>query len=420
MSKKSKFILLVFSVIFLFTGVQAQKNTYSPYSRFGIGDIPKEGFGRNRAMGGIGIGLRDANHLNYLNPAANSAQDTMSFLFTTGIGGNTMTLASNEGNHSVSNVTLSHLAIGFPISRWWKTNFGLVPYSQMGYKLMHVDLQSDHYFEGEGGINQFFFGNAWQLTRNISAGVNVSYLFGSLSQNRDLTFHQRENMFAVKSKYRAIVGDFHFKYGLQFSDRLLEEYHYTLGVTYENKTPLSTKEDWVIINELSTSSGPVRDTVMNLIATASHIDLPSSYGVGFSFGRDNKFLFGADYSLREWSETSFLGQQSDSLVNSSSFKLGGQYIPDHTDFRNFLNRIHYRAGIHYTETYLSLGGHQLKDYGITLGVGIPYGNTRSSFNFAMDIGRRGTKDFNLIQENYIMFNFSLSLYDFWFFQRRYE
>ena len=95
-------------------------------------------------------------------------------------------------------------------------------------------------------------------------------------------------------------------------------------------------------------------------------------------------------------------------------------MPDHTDFRNFLNRIHYRAGVHYTDTYLSLGGHQLKDYGITLGVGIPYGNTRSTFNFAMDIGRRGTKDFNLIQENYIMFNFSLSLYDFWFFQRRYE
>jgi hypothetical protein len=47
-------------------------------------------------MGGIGFGLRDANHINYLNPAANSAQDTMSFIFSTGISGNTMQLASNR------------------------------------------------------------------------------------------------------------------------------------------------------------------------------------------------------------------------------------------------------------------------------------------------------------------------------------
>ena len=140
MSIKSKTILLIFSAFIIATGLQAQTNTYSPYSRFGIGDIAKKGFGRNQALGGIGFGLRDRNHLNYLNPAGNSAQDTMSFIFSTGVSGNTMQLQSNEGSHNVHNVTLSHLALGFPVTRWWKTSLGLVPYSHMGYKLIDVDL----------------------------------------------------------------------------------------------------------------------------------------------------------------------------------------------------------------------------------------------------------------------------------------
>ncbi len=420
MSDKSKYILLIISVSFIFTGIQAQKNTYSPYSRFGIGDIAREGFSRNHAMGGIGLGLRDANHINYQNPAANSAQDTMSFIFSTGISGNTLQLEGVEGSHSFTNITLSHLAIGFPLSRWWKTGFGLVPYSRMGYDIIDVDLQSEQYYKGSGGINQFYFGNAWKISNNLSAGINLSYLFGSLTQDRTLLFPLSENTFSVTSQSRAIVGDFHIRYGLQYTNSFRDQYHYTLGVIYENKTPLKTDQDWLIINELSTPSGPVRDTVLNYIADKSHIDLPARYGFGASFGRHDKFLVGADYSFQQWSETNFLDQQRDSLVNSSSFNIGAQFIPDHTDFRSLWRRINYRVGFHYSNTYLQLRDHQLKDYGITLGIGIPYGNNKTTFNFSMDIGRRGTRDSDLIQENYIMFNLSLSLYDFWFFQRRFE
>ncbi|MFP4366138.1 MAG: hypothetical protein ACLFQA_03490 [Bacteroidales bacterium] len=422
MSKKTNTIILVLSAFLLLTDISAQNNTYSPYSRFGIGDIAKNPFGRNMALGGTGFGLRDPNHINYLNPASNSAQDTMSFIFSTGITGNTMQLSTNEASHNVNNVTLSHLAIGFPVARWWKTNIGLTPYSQMGYNIIDVDLSQDseHYYDGSGGINQFFFGNAVNITNNISAGINISYLFGTLNQNRELQFPMADDKFSVNSTSRSMVGDLHFRYGLQYSSSIRENYRYTLGVIYENKTPLRTSQDWLIINQLSTESGQVRDTIQHLTGSESSIELPANIGIGVSFARNNKFLVGADYSFQNWSETSFLDQQQDSLVNSSTFSMGAQYIPDHTDFRNYLNRIQYRLGFHYTNTYLQLRGHQLKDYGITLGFGFPYGNSRTSFDFSVDIGRRGTTDLNLIRENYVIFNLSLSLYDNWFFQRRYD
>jgi hypothetical protein len=415
MSIKSKSILLILSAIFLTTGLQAQTNTYSPYSRFGIGDIAKKGFGRNQALGGTGIGLRDNNHLNYLNPAAASAQDTMSFIFSTGISGNTMQLSSTEGSHNVQNITLSHLAIGFPIARWWKTNIGLVPYSQMGYKIVDVDLShgAEHHYEGTGGLNQFYFGNAVNLTSNFSAGINISYLFGSLTQKSRLEFPLEENLFGSTSTSRAMVGDFHFRYGMQYSGRIVNDYSLTVGAVFENKTPLKSNHDRLIVTEL-------RDTIQHMVGAETQIELPSTFGVGFTFRKDNKFLIGADYSVQQWAETSFLNQSDESLVNSTSVSVGAQYIPDHTNFRNYLSRIQYRAGFHHTNTYLQLRGHQLTDYGITFGLGLPYRNTGTSFDFSVDLGRRGTTDFNLIEENYVMFNFSVSLYDVWFYKRRYE
>ena len=421
MLRTNKSILLIFSAFLLATGIQAQNNTYSPYSRFGIGDIANNVFARNQAMGGISFGLRDRNHLNYLNPAANAAQDTMSFIFSTGITGNATRMHGNEGLHNVSNITLSHLAIGFPVSRWWKTNFGLVPYSRMGYSIMDVDLasESEHYYEGSGGINQFFFGNALNLTKNLSAGVNISYLFGSLNQTRRLEFPMAENMTAVKSESKAVVGDFHFRYGMQYSANIGNNYSFTLGAIYENKTPLSTEHDWLIINQLNTASGQVRDTIQHLRGAGSQIELPSTIGFGASFSRNNRFMIGADYSLQNWAEASFTENEHYSLVNSSMLNLGAQYIPNHAD-RNYLNRIHYRAGFHYTNSYLQLRDHQVTDYGLSFGVGLPYANTNTTFNFSVDIGRRGTTDMNLIRENYVVFNISLSLYDYWFFQRRYD
>ncbi len=422
MLKTGKFLIPIFLGCFLLADIQAQNNTYSPYSRFGIGDISRNVLARNQAMGGISIGLRDPNHINYMNPAAGSAQDSMSFIFSTGITGNALNLASNEGSHNVSNITLSHLALAFPVNRWWRAGFGLVPYSQMGYNIVDVELAqgAEHFYEGTGGINQFYFGNSVRLGPYFSAGANVSYLFGSLTRTNTLTFTAGDNKFPVNSRTRDIVGDFHFRYGLQHHNRIGNRYSYTLGVIFENKSSLSADHEKLVIREFSTGTGQVRDTIQHVTGTRDHLELPANIGFGASFSRDNRFMIGADYSVQQWAETAFLTHQEESLVNSSALNIGVQYIPDHTDFRNYLKRIHYRVGFHHTNSYLELRGHQLTDQGITLGFGLPYRNTNTTFNFSVNLGRRGTTDLNLIRENYVVFNFSLSLYDYWFFQRRFD
>ena len=97
-----------------------------------------------------------------------------------------------------------------------------------------------------------------------------------------------------------------------------------------------------------------------------------------------------------------------------------EYTPDPEALRGYHKKMHYRLGGHYENSYLKLNGEQLKDYGISFGVGLPFRNTKSSFNLACELGRRGTMENNLIRENYAVLSFSVTLHDFWFYKQKYD
>lgn len=421
MLKKAKFLILA-GLLALPSLSFSQLTTYSPYSRFGLGDLVLQGSARNYAMGGIGLALRDGNYINYINPAAYSEQDTLTFLFDAGLSGNYKVMKTNSQSLSLNNAGLNHLIMGFPITKWFKTSLGLVPYSRVGYKIVDYELIpnigiTDYSYNGSGGLNKAMWGNAIRINKNISFGINTSYLFGSLTRSRSVSFPSDENTFSTQSQGRVIINDFYFTYGLQLTIPVLKDYTLTAGMIYEPQSKVRAYNDLFVENILVTSTAVTRDTIINYTGDKDHVTLPSNLGVGLTLRSGNKLIVGADFYTQDWSKTQILGE-ADSLTKSNSIRVGIQYQPDQTDFRNFFKRIQYRAGFHHTETYLTIRGEQLKDYGMTLGLGLPFKNTRTTFNFAVDIGQRGTLSQNLIKENYFNFSFSLSLYDFWFFKRR--
>ncbi|MEZ5084493.1 MAG: hypothetical protein R2750_13770 [Bacteroidales bacterium] len=48
-------------------------------------------------------------------------------------------LKTADLNETTSNATLGHLIFGFPVTKRWKTSFGLVPYSNVGYSVIYND-----------------------------------------------------------------------------------------------------------------------------------------------------------------------------------------------------------------------------------------------------------------------------------------
>ena len=73
----------------------------------------------------------------------------------------------------------SYLAIGFPITKWWKSGIGIVPLTSIGYNIEQtVEMEYDGSevittYSGEGGITNFYFDNSFKIIKSLSVGFKA-------------------------------------------------------------------------------------------------------------------------------------------------------------------------------------------------------------------------------------------------------
>ena len=133
---------------------------------------------------------------------------------------------------------------------------------------------------------------------------------------------------------------------------------------------------------------------------------------------------GAEYTYQNASDFSnpIFSNDISTFENSSQIAVGGFYIPDYNAFSGYYKRVVYRAGLNFANTGLVIKDESIKEFGISFGLGLPVGrrNLFSNANVGIEFGKRGTTNQNLIQENFINFNVSLSLNSRWFEQKKYN
>ncbi len=420
---------LVLFALLLFpsqNNISAQNLSTSPYSRFGIGDMVNRSTGRSQAMGGLSTGLRSSTNLNLLNPASLSALDTVGFVFEMAGFDKVTHFATTDLQKTVNNMGISYLAMGFPVTKWWKASLGVLPLSNVGYSMTSIETNPlmgkiNYNFSGTGGVSQFFISSSVSPVPFISLGATFSYLFGPISHSRSIVIPADSLYFSTKSTQTAIINDINFSYGAQLNIPLKNDHFLTLGGTYQGTSDLRAESRTTLI---SFGTG-LTDTLLYNENPENSVILPRGWASGFTFGKKNKFTAGFDYRTQSWSESRFLGVK-DSMANSHDFIAGLEYIPNAMSLTSYLSRVRYRAGIRYSESYLQLRGSQLADIGITLGAGFPILDrarlgAMSTLNVILEVGKRGTIENNLIRETFGMITFQLSMHDgSWFGKRKYD
>jgi len=147
-------------------------------------------------------------------------------------------------------------------------------------------------------------------------------------------------------------------------------------------------------------------------------------GIGAGIGQPRIWFIGAEYTSQKTSNFSNElfdnSNTTQTFEDASGFSLGGFYIPKYNSFTSYLKRVVYRAGVRFENTGLKINDESINEFGMSFGVGLPIGNLFSNANIGFEIGKRGTVDNNLIQENFINFQISLSLNDRWFNKRKYN
>ena len=415
----------LFCLIFIITHVAGQTRISSPYSSFGIGDISFTNYRPNSGMGGLSLAFRDPAYVNYLNPASYTSLDTLSFVFQTGIQSDFAKLTTSSVSQNSNYTSFSYLIFGFPITRWWKSSLGFIPYSNMGYKISETDQVANighvnYLFNGSGGFKELYFGNAFRINKNLSLGFNAAYMFGTIERNQDVQMTDTIHYYYLQQQEKITPSDFCFNFGLQYVAHLKKNLSLTIGGTYANATILKAKRQVLSARYIQTSTvSSIIDTIENSGNIKGSIKIPQYYGIGFILSKQYKWLVGADLQMQKWSQFKSF-DKNDSLTDSWRLSAGAEIIPDNSSTSGYFQKMHYRIGAHYSKTNIKLNNTQINDIGVTAGIVFPFKRTKTNISMSIDLGQMGTTDKFLIKEEYARLILCLNLYDRWFFKRRYE
>lgn len=419
-------ISLVFSSLYLSAQTTDALGSYSPYSMLGIGDVVKQGNAYNYGMAGIGVGVRDNRYINYTNPAAVSARDTLSFMLDFGITQKNYYISDYQTKSAYNVFNMNNFAFTAPIYRKSAFIIGVSPFSNTGYKFESVedddkivaDLGDVRYRKyGTGSIYQIFMGASVTLFKNLSLGAEAIYYFGSIDRHSDVIFNSVTSYNSIYTGWEYNVGSFSGKFGLQYNQPFKNNSSLTLGATYRLGNKL--KGDYIKYAFTKTSSAT--DTVAYNTMDKAALKISPELAVGVSYRHKDKWLIGVDYVRQDWRKSDFISSSArfDPMVGES-FRAGFEIVPNRYDIRYYAKRMAYRCGVYYDKTYISFDGNQVQSFGITLGTSLPIYKWHNAVSVAVDMGQRGTQQNQLVRERYVNFMVNINLHDIWFVKYRYD
>jgi hypothetical protein len=428
----SSFLVSIAFTFFISIPLFGQFNTYSPYTRFALGDMSKLGVAQNQAMGGTGLAIHEGNRINYLNPASFSALDSTSVYFDFGANAFFNQYKTENFSNNWWNMNLHHVAFASSMGKLFGFSTGIMPYSSIGYNIKQEyddythGIAMDTYYKGDGGIMNFYVGSSIKLLDRISLGVTMNYLMGKLNRERDVEFPMNSAYSNASSTEEIKLRKPVFTLGLQYREVFGEKFFFTVGGIYDFKASTDLKNEYLINNTfypdepswLNDSIQIDPNYMLGEDTVLKTLNIPQKIGVGIAVGIPNKLTITGDYYIQDWSDA--LSGENFTTTSASSWHFGAEYTPDYQAIRGYHKLMTYRLGGYYYNSYLMVNEHQLKDYGITFGVGLPIKTLKTSINVAFTLGTRGTTEYNLVKENYGIITFNVTLHDVWFRKRRFD
>ena len=417
---KIKLTLSVLLLTFFQTVLLAQNTTNSPYSLYGYGELVDPSFGAQRAMGGIGYGLRESNIINPLNPASYSRVDSMTFMFDLAVTGQLSWFNDEINKQKNTNARLNYVALQFPLTKNLGMGLGFKPISQVGYKFGEAYTDSTISYSGSGGLNQFYGALSYSF-KNLSVGVNVGYLFGKIYHQGSVIVSGSDPHQVMKCDTLSTSG-LALDLGIQYTWLLKNNQKIVLGIVYTPKLSVNGNSSGSIF---SYNSSGVIQSDSAFLRNGGGYEMPETYAVGFSYAKGDKFLGGIDYTYQKWSNAQF-GGEINQFNNRSKINIGGEFTPNAMS-RNYFSRVHYRFGGNYANSYISPTvrsnpnlNNQLNEYSVSCGLGLPLIDRRSALNLAFEYAKVTPKQrvIGLIDEQYLRFTVSYTFNELWFYQRK--
>lgn len=360
----------------------------------------------------MGIGIRDQNNLNNYNPASYTSIQGATQIFELGFYTQSNYYENSEESENFNTGNLTGINGWFRFSKKWAGVVGISPFSNVDYNIsssrkIGIDNSSSVAYSGNGGISQFYFGNAFQLIRNLSIGVDASYLFGSIEKNETVT----DGLGAgTVLKNRIHVSRLKADLGAQYTFFLKNDKSLNFGVTYNPALRLNTSGKKMLIR-------PMEGDTLSSDVKVDDYDLPLSYGAGISY-QTKRSTFAFDYSYSAWSDAAF-DDNNLKLQNTSRYAIGYSY-EGNPDAERYIDAVKVRAGYHFQNSYIVLKNTSFNEWGFSAGIGLPLVGNRGSLNLSYHYNHFGTLQNDLIRQQSNTIVLDIVFRDLWGIRRKFD
>ncbi len=439
----TKSLIISLFLILLSASAMAQPKDNSPFSQFGLGDFFETDMPSSHAMGGLGSVYHDFFEANLENPAS------LGFLQYTslqlGMYAKRAALKRFDDRQTIWSGNLDHVSFNIPLINplnetlerretdfAWGTSVSLRPFSQVGY-FIRIDDDIDSIgevqrtFTGSGGLYQITWGNGIKY-KNLSAGINLGYLYGKQLFDEETIFLDLENAYRDIFQSTIAYKGFNYRLGLLYEhpfdlkearekddnpSRLL-----SAGIFFGGQSALKTKSD---ITQIAVN------TILNDIDTAfiqldheGEAIVPGAWGAGIMYRHAGDFRVGVDYQAASWGDYSNTARPS-TMMDSWKVGAGIAWIPDVNSITSYFKRVEYRVGFYTQTDPRVIEDAQVKVTAMTFGAGLPLILQRNIawVQLGIDVGKR-TGGENL-SENFVRGKVGLIFNDnAWFIRGKYN
>ncbi|MDO5665397.1 MAG: hypothetical protein Q4G63_09095 [Bacteroidia bacterium] len=441
-----RFLSLIAFLAIAITTFAQQVGSNSPYGRYGYGLLSNQSFGASEAMGGISYGLRRSQQVNPGNPASYSKLDSLTFIFDLGISGHYATFNDGINKQNFYNGNLDYIAMQFPIIKKVGASIGLLPFSKVGYNYGRArslsNIVYEEVFRGTGGLSQIYAGIAYEPFNHFSVGANISYLFGNFSYSNVSVPRTTTGATIGEEKKSYSIRDLKYDFGAQFTLPVNKTSSLTVGAVY---SPKITSKTNVYATQMMFLSDPYSnpyqnpsEILRNDTLSNQQFQLPHTYGLGITYSNTN-LLVGVDGTFQQWNKLNY-PDVLDGLTTQNRFNntykvnAGAEYVIDPYS-RNFFNRIRFRVGISYGNSYTNISVYNpsnntsagiggFKEYGVNIGLGLPFRDSLSGrlslFNIGFGYTTQRPDLQYMIKQDMFKISLNMNINEFWFFKRQFN
>lgn len=400
----------------LMTALSVAQNT-STYTRYGIGDIFYGYSARTMALSFSGSAMLNTDYVEILNPASwsNLSRTRIEFSFSY----DDLKVSNSTESQYYGDGIFRGFTFAFPVSEanGIAVAMGIVPYSRINYEVVESvqDQSTGNYiatYKGIGGLSRIFIGGTYKVPYDFILGATLDYYFGNLTYTSSIEFFNS--------------ATFPSDYELQFAPT---GFGTTLGLItpnladFLNASSISNFRFGLsanIIGDLETDTAFVsrsKTIIDSLYFGKTQMVVPTRLNAGIHITFNNVYNFALDYFYQPWTDFKLSGINQLNLSDLNKFSLGFEYRPSRILSMNFLEQIMLRAGVSYEMSQYEFNGYELHQISVSGGFSLPL-SPENTFDVGLEYAVRGSKENDLLQENFIRIDLGLSFGDIWF--TRYE